>query len=334
MPDKPALSEAKRALLEKYLQGEIAQNVASSEIASKPSETIELNQRERILAVQRRGTRKPFFYLHGDWDGNAYYAYPLARDLGPDQPFYVVEPYRFDDLPAPPSFEEIAAAHVKSIRSIQPEGPYLLGGWCNGGLFAYEIALQLLAADQKVDLLVLMDADYPAYAYPATMRWARSVISFIGNGLKIGEDKQLNNFLRYRHLRLLFHFWRVKDSEKLRGVLEVGRRCKDARVWPLSKLSWLFPTAASLRGEWPSVYEWISLAYKPALYPGKVTFFWDEVETWRRNGWLSFEASKGDEVEIHILQGSHRGCRSEHLPDLAKRLRACLRKVQIASLSQ
>ena len=50
---------------------------------------------------------------------------------------------------------------VKSIRAVQPEGPYFVGGWCTAGLIAYEIAQQLKAQDQEVGLLVPFDAVNP-----------------------------------------------------------------------------------------------------------------------------------------------------------------------------
>ena len=38
---------------------------------------------------------------------------------------------------------EMAAYHIDKIRSVQPQGPYLVGGMCAGGVIAFEIALQL-----------------------------------------------------------------------------------------------------------------------------------------------------------------------------------------------
>src|SRR3989442_9520241 len=48
----------------------------------------------------------------------------IARHLGSDRPFYALEPYSFDGLRVPHTLETIAAAHVKSLRSVQPHGPY------------------------------------------------------------------------------------------------------------------------------------------------------------------------------------------------------------------
>jgi thioesterase domain-containing protein len=80
-----------------------------------------------------------------------------VRHLGPDQTFYALEPYKFDALGIPPTLEAMAAVHLESVRSRQPKGPYLLGGFCNGALVAYEIARQLHAEGEKVDLLILID---------------------------------------------------------------------------------------------------------------------------------------------------------------------------------
>src|SRR5438105_9094732 len=113
--------------------------------------------RTPVVPLHTGGSRRPFFFLHGHYLGTAHYCLPLARALGPDRPLYALDPYRLDDLAVPPPLEEIAATHLEALRAIQPAGPYLLGGFCNGGLVAYEMARQLHAAGQTVDLLVLMD---------------------------------------------------------------------------------------------------------------------------------------------------------------------------------
>jgi amino acid adenylation domain-containing protein len=64
---------------------------------------------------------------------------------------------------APPAFgtslEDIARNHVEQLRSIQPDGPYLLAGWSFGGVLGYEMAQQLRAAGAQVDLLGMLDAN-------------------------------------------------------------------------------------------------------------------------------------------------------------------------------
>src|SRR5690606_460455 len=53
--------------------------------------------------------------------------------------------------------EEMAARHVAAIRSVQPHGPYYLGGYSFGGSVALEIAQQLQAAGETVAVLAIFD---------------------------------------------------------------------------------------------------------------------------------------------------------------------------------
>src|SRR6266699_3410163 len=125
-PETQELSEAKRALLERYLRGERPQNPPAGEVLQPQAQITQMEDfRQPILAIQCAGSKRPFFFLHGQWTGDAFYCYPLAQGLGGDQPFYLLEPYRMEEVEIPPTMEEVAAAHVKLLRSIQPSGPYL-----------------------------------------------------------------------------------------------------------------------------------------------------------------------------------------------------------------
>ena len=166
MPNTP--EEIKRALLEKYLQAKRSQPAAVADSAVHSMEVEEaVAVPEDVLTIQRYGSKRPFFFLHGDWIDGAYWCFPLAHELGSDQPFYALEPYSFDGMLVPPKFEAIAAAHLKSLRSVQPEGPYLLGGFCNGALLAYEMARQLHTQGHRVDL------------WYSWIRWVLSIPSII-----------------------------------------------------------------------------------------------------------------------------------------------------------
>src|SRR6185503_2382423 len=66
--------------------------------------------------------------------------------------------------------EEMAAHYLEAIRSVQPDGPYLLGGWSMGGVVAYEMAQQLAAQGQQVSLLALLDAR-PLTSAEAAAQW-------------------------------------------------------------------------------------------------------------------------------------------------------------------
>ena len=64
---------------------------------------------------------------------------------------------------APPEIASLAAPLVEEVRSIQPSGPYHLGGYSFGGIVALEMARQLCALGEPIGLLALIDCHGPGY---------------------------------------------------------------------------------------------------------------------------------------------------------------------------
>jgi aspartate racemase len=88
--------------------------------------------------------------------------------MAPEQPFFGLQSRGLDGDEEPLiRIEDIAAAFVKEIREVQPEGPYYLAGMCMGGVVAYEMAQQLSAAGQEIGLLVLLET------WPPVGTWGR-----------------------------------------------------------------------------------------------------------------------------------------------------------------
>ncbi|MBP6392027.1 MAG: amino acid adenylation domain-containing protein [Flavobacteriales bacterium] len=112
---------------------------------------------KNLSAIQPNGTRVPFFCVHGD-EANIF----VPRYLGEDQPFYGYFHQGEDGHPiAYTSVERIAQHFIQELRSARPHGPYLLGGYSFGGIVAYEMACQLVAAGEQVPLLALFDTYAP-----------------------------------------------------------------------------------------------------------------------------------------------------------------------------
>jgi thioesterase domain-containing protein len=107
------------------------------------------------------GPRTPFFLVAGMF-GNVLNLRHLANLAGTDRPFYGLQARGlYGDEPPHETFEEMAEAYIAEMRSVQPHGPYLLGGFSGGGLTAFEIAQQLRAAGEEVALLLLLDSALP-----------------------------------------------------------------------------------------------------------------------------------------------------------------------------
>lgn len=112
---------------------------------------------ENLALLQPDGARLPFVCVHGD-EANHH----MMRYLGKDQPFYAFFHQGEDGLPfAHNGVEGIARHYVSELMSVQPDGPYLLGGYSFGGMVAYEMAQQLTRAGHEVPLLVMFDTYAP-----------------------------------------------------------------------------------------------------------------------------------------------------------------------------
>ncbi len=138
-----------------------------------PSDDGELTSESAIVAAKPRyrylvalhpgdGTdRTPFFLVAGMF-GNVLNLRHLAHQIGADRPFYGIQARGlFGDDPPHEDFVEMAQEYLEELRSVQPDGPYLLGGFSGGGIAAYEMAQQLRADGEETSLLVMLDTPLP-----------------------------------------------------------------------------------------------------------------------------------------------------------------------------
>jgi thioesterase domain-containing protein len=172
-------------------------------LAAVLNETAFASRLPRVIAVQPNGSRPPLFWMD---DGEA--MRPLVEALGLDQPFFDIMlgfPARGE---ATPRFTDIAADVVRALRAQQARGPYYLGGYCTRGILAYEVASQLRAQGQEVDLVLLLASTNPVYfkQYLKQHRW------FTVRWLKYHRAEFFHH-LRERSLRrLLWHYiFRVSE---------------------------------------------------------------------------------------------------------------------------
>jgi Thioesterase domain/Phosphopantetheine attachment site len=122
------------------------------------------------IALRPNGSRRPLF-LMPDASSEPYYFRSLAKHLGKRQPVLSLR-YTSDRAAGSRTVESVAANCGAVIRSPQSRGPYLLAGHCFGGIVAFEIARQLIASGEQVELLALLDATTPGYP-KAPEHWRR-----------------------------------------------------------------------------------------------------------------------------------------------------------------
>src|SRR5262249_48681828 len=194
---------------------------------------------------------------------------------------------------------------VASIRPVQPAGPYSRGGWSLGGVAAFEVAHQLTAADERVDLLALLDTTLPfgrvndryldgidrsgrEYGFDMTLEELAG----------LGANEQLP-FL-WEHVRKLGLVVEDAPPELVRQMLDDWTRFSHAHV--------------RLASEY---------AVRPS--PGRITLFRPSdspiVAPPADRGWGRLAA----DVEVRFVPGQHHSMVKEpHVRALARELRTCL----------
>ncbi|HEY6928731.1 MAG TPA: thioesterase domain-containing protein, partial [Thermoanaerobaculia bacterium] len=116
-----------------------------------------------LVPIQTDGSQPPLFCMHAG-AGTILFYHDLARELGSDQPVYALQAQGlYGLLPPESTVEEMAEHYIREIRTVQPEGPYALAGFCFGAILAFEMAHQLKAEGQEIRLLASFDGPAPHY---------------------------------------------------------------------------------------------------------------------------------------------------------------------------
>ena len=119
-----------------------------------------------IVPIEPGGSGLPFYAVPGH-NGDVFCFVRLARCLGGDQAFFGLEPPGLAAATSPVETIEALAAHfIGELLAHQPEGPYQLGGYCLGGLTAFEMARQLRSMGREVRTLVLFGTMSPPALRP------------------------------------------------------------------------------------------------------------------------------------------------------------------------
>ncbi|ARU60331.1 hypothetical protein CBW65_04080 [Tumebacillus avium] len=136
---------------------ELAELIRNREGAAESSPLVS------FTADQAEGT--PLFLVH-PIGGNTFCYATLASQLQQNFHVYALQASGLDGSSEPlASVEEMAASYLTALRTVQPEGPYHLGGWSFGGVVAFEMARQLQAAGEEIAMLTMFDSFAPIDLY-------------------------------------------------------------------------------------------------------------------------------------------------------------------------
>jgi natural product biosynthesis luciferase-like monooxygenase protein/amino acid adenylation domain-containing protein len=277
-----------------------------------------------LIPIQPQGSKLPLFFIPGS-GGSVVQFYELSRCLGLEQPFYGLQAQELDDQSQPLSrVEDMAIRYLEAIRSVQPQGPYILGGHSLGGKVAFEIARQLLAQGQEIKFLAIVDATAPVPIQQVftpgdwhDAEWLNAIASGAAEALGITLDissEMLNGLSpkeQFSHVENQFvqnGILAPEDSEtqlkklieltKIQHTSAVNYQCSERLALPIT----LFKSAERVNNS--IIFAGNSLLNEPTL------------------GWDQFST---EPVVCHLIPGSHYSIMANpHVKELAAHLQGYL----------
>jgi acyl transferase domain-containing protein/thioesterase domain-containing protein/acyl carrier protein len=111
-----------------------------------------------LVPVRPASGKPPLFFVH-DGMGETLLYRNLALKLEPGHPVYGIQPeINARGEYAQTTIRDWAATHIRTLRRVQPQGPYLIAGLCAGGVIAMEMARQLQEAGERTSYVGILDA--------------------------------------------------------------------------------------------------------------------------------------------------------------------------------
>ncbi|HEX8558582.1 MAG TPA: amino acid adenylation domain-containing protein, partial [Pyrinomonadaceae bacterium] len=245
-----------------------------------------------LVNITPGDARPPIFFVHSV-GGNVMSYVELARQLGPDQPFYALQSRGLDGAQAPLTrVEEMAAHYIAEMRAARPAGPYFLGGWSMGGIVAFEMARQLSARGEEVALLALLDSTTSVVNKPGAEADETAFLYTFVRDLLLSAG-QTNWALpeQYSRLRPDEQLAAFLDSERSLGILPAGLELKELR-----HLLRVF--RENVQAMW---------RYEPRPYAGRITLFRasERLEGGTPEAHLGWGELALAGIDEHVVPGNH-----------------------------
>lgn len=197
------------------------------------------------------------------------------------------------------SIQEMATIFIRTIRRIQPQGPYLIGGWSAGSMYAYEVAHRLTTQGETILALVILDMRAPSLIPTSIV--TTDFVDKLGTFEGINRARDLPEDLSVKeraHLMATCRALSRYDAPKF----PVDRQPQHvAVVWAKLGLDNRpdAPVAAMCR---PGVEigKKLSEMVLPEFEVYFNSWFYGRRETFGTNGW---EDLVGDHISVHVVDG-------------------------------
>lgn len=254
-----------------------------------------------LVEIKKGDSSLPALFLVHGAEGNIFLYRDLAKSLNSNLTVYGIQARGLNgENHIHHSIEEMAADYIRAIKSIQPKGPYNLGGYCMGGSVAYEMAIQLSQNGDQVANVFLLETY---------------------NACLLDQEALRKTRIKEKIENIKFHFDNVKSlsgKEKLaflQGKSETALKRTSARISRIVSSIGLSDKkdiknhiTLALR----DINDKAQMLYSPPRYKGKVILLRPKVsfatESDPKFGWGNFVEG---ELKIYNLDVAPRGMLAE-----------------------
>lgn len=139
------------------------EKIVSDVDEASSSETTNIAQwKSNAIRLQGSPSQRRKLFLVTDGTGSATSYIHLPRLKFECEVILLESPFVRDPDAYTCSVESVAEIYLELIQKIQPNGPYVLGGYSMGGIYAYEVCRLLIAKGQSVDHVFVIDMIAPS----------------------------------------------------------------------------------------------------------------------------------------------------------------------------
>ena len=248
-------SLASHSLLESPSIAKLADKVSRRDRISMASSGPDEQSLSSVLVEIQPGNTKetPLFLIHPA-GGHVYLYRDLANCLDSRQTVYGLQAVsNADENGNINSLETMATRYNSALRTVQPEGPYYLGGASLGGLVAFEMAQQLRADGKQIAMLAAIDTPIPTRVQADILRDDADILAYLINAdddLAVSPDR----------------IRQISPDERLQYFVDHGRMAK--RLLPDTSLDKLARYLRIFKQNLQAMRR-----YRPQPYAGPILFF-------------------------------------------------------------
>jgi thioesterase domain-containing protein len=251
------------------------------------------------FVLLKAGSKHPPIVIGHGVGGRASFG-GLAKHIRTENPVYGIQARGVEGLESPfECIEDMAEYYLDALRTLQPQGPYVLIGYSFGGLIALEMAQRLLQSGKRIALLAMVDT-YPDPRYFP-----------LGERVSLGAKKIKNHLSDLSRKPLRIAFANVLRAFRQRFPASEARKPPSAAAEG-SRLSFAETTARVKQTDFLAMKR-----YRPSFYPGKIKFVRPEANSYLPNDPTAVWKHLAAEFEVETAPGDHLGMVGMHFEELA-----------------